>query len=218
MTKTALIAGVTGLIGKQLLQLLLVDDGYSKIVSISRRSTGIQHEKLKEVIISFDRMNDVVDKLVADDVFICLGSTMKKAGSKEVFEQFDYTYPFQLATISLENGAKQLSIISALGADSTSSFFYNRVKGELESAIMGLTYETINILRPSLLIGEREEVRTIENIAQKFYKSLGWVFVGSAKKYKAIESETVAMAMLNIAQSNNLGITIYNSDEIAARA
>ncbi|MDH5368361.1 MAG: NAD-dependent epimerase/dehydratase family protein [Cyclobacteriaceae bacterium] len=218
MVKKALLAGSTGLIGKQLLQLLLKNEMYSVVISLSRRATGIQHKKLKEVIIPFDNLNEVADKLIADDVFICLGSTMKKAGSKEIFERFDYTHPLQIATIALENGANQLSVITALGANSSSNFFYNRVKGDLELAIMDLQYNTINILRPSLLIGEREEIRTIENIAQKFYKSLGWIFVGPVKKYKAIDGETVAKAMQNIAQSNILGVNIFNSDQIAAKA
>lgn len=218
MGKQALLAGSTGLIGKQLLQLLLANKIYSVVISISRRSTGIRHKKLNEIIIPFDRINEVAGKLVADDVFICLGSTMKKAGSKEVFERFDYAYPLQIASIALENGADQLSIITAIGANSSSNFFYNRVKGDLELAIMDLKYKTINILRPSLLIGEREDMRYIENTAQKFYKSLGWAFVGAAKKYKAIDGETVAKAMQNIAQSNSSGINIFNSDEIAAKA
>lgn len=216
MPKKALIAGSTGLIGSHLLSILLDDENYDGIISISRRSTGIVHKKLKEVICSFDKMDEVADQLIAHDLFICLGSTIKKAGSKEAFEKFDYTYPLQLSKIALENGAKQVSLVSALGADNSSLFFYNRVKGDLELAISELQYETVNILRPSILLGEREETRVAENMAQGFYKALGWVFVGPIKKYKAIDGETVAMAMNKIARSNAPGINTFDSDEIEA--
>lgn len=217
MSKIALIAGSTGLIGRQLLSLLLEDAKYSQVISVSRRSTGISSSKLVEVITSFDNLNEVAAQLKADDIFICLGSTLKKAGSKELFKRYDYTYPLELAKICFNNDAKQLSLVSAMGADSDSTFFYSRVKGDLETAVINLGYETTNILRPSLLIGEREDERTMESIAQQFYKSLGWVFVGPAKKYKAIDGDTVASAMLNITNSNLTGVTIFDSNEIESK-
>lgn len=218
MAKQALLAGSTGLIGSHLLSLLLADDTYDHVNSISRRTTGVQNEKLTEIICSFDKMDDVANKLIADDLFICLGSTIKKAGSKEVFERFDFTYPLQLAKIALRNGAKQVSLVSALGADNSSLFFYNRVKGDLESAISKLGFETVNIFRPSILLGEREETRIAENMAQGFYKALGWAFVGPIKKYKAIDGEKVATAMNKIARSSTPGNHIFDSDKISAIA
>ena len=214
MPKQALIAGSTGLIGGHLLSILLDDENYDTVISISRRTTVIAHDKLREVICSFDKMDEVADQLVAHDLFICLGSNMKKAGSKEAFELFDYTYPLQLSKIALKNGVQQVSLVSALGANNSSLFFYNRVKGDLEMAISELQFETVNILRPSILLGEREETRVKENMAQGFYKALGWVFVGPIKKYKAIDGETVAMAMNKIARSNTPGINIFDSEEI----
>lgn len=216
MGKTALIAGSTGQVGSNLLSLLIVDNTYTTVIALSRRPTGINHTKLNEIICSFDKMNEVSDQIKADDVFICLGSTMKKAGSKENFELFDYTYPLQIATIAKKNGAKQISIVSALGADDSSLFFYNRVKANLESAIIELNYTTTAILRPSLLISEREDSRIAENIAQGFYQALGWAFIGPIKKYKAIEVTTVATAMHKIAQSDASGINIFDSEQIEA--
>jgi len=217
MSKIALIAGSTGLIGKQLLSLLIGDSSYSQVISVSRRSTGISNSKLIEVITSFDDLNNVAAQLKADDIFICLGSTLKKAGSKELFKRYDYTYPFELAKLCFNNGAKQLSMVSAMGANSESTFFYSRVKGDLETSVINLGYATTNILRPSLLIGEREDERTMESMAQQFYKSLGWVFVGPAKKYKAIDGNIVASAMINIANSNLNGVTIFDSNEIETK-
>lgn len=216
MSKIALIAGATGLIGSNLLSLLLVDDTYEVVNSISRRTSGIQHKKLNETICSFDKMDDFADRIKGNDVFICLGSTLNRAGSKEAFKRIDYTYPLRFAEIALNNGAKQISFVSALGANNSSWFFYNRVKGELEQAISELQYDTINILRPSLLLGDREETRIVENIAANFYNALGWAFIGPIKKYKAIDSKKVALAMNKIARSSTSGIKIFNSNEITA--
>ena len=218
MSKSALIAGSTGLIGSALLQLLLEENHYEHVISISRRSTGVNHPKLKEVITSFDRLSNVKEDLIADDVFICLGSTMKKAGSKDAFEKYDYAYPLEIATIALENGAQQVSIITALGANSESPFFYNRVKGDLEKAMASLDYKSVNMLRPSLLLGERDENRMTENIAQSFYKALGWAFVGPISKYKAVEGSSVARAMLQVAKENKNGVNIFDSNTIKQKA
>ena len=214
MKRTALIAGTTGLIGGQLIQYLLEDENYSKIISLGRRESGIKHEKLSEIIIDFDHLDEVKDKLAADSVFICLGSTMKKAGSKEKFHLMDHSYPLQIAEIACRNGANQLSIVSALGADEGSSFFYNRVKGELENDIAKLPFDQIHIYRPSLLIGDREESRIGETMAQGFYKALGWAFIGPVKKYKGIDSSKVAQSMHLNANSEEKGVFFYESDVI----
>lgn len=214
MKRTALIAGATGLIGSQLLQHLLADGDYEKIISLSRRTTGIVHPKLNEIITEFGQMDEVKTKLKADAVFICLGSTMKKAGSKEKFYEFDYTYPIHLARIAAENGSKLLSLVSALGADKESGFFYNRIKGELENDIAKLPFEQVHIYRPSLLMGDRDESRIGESMAQGFYKALGWAFIGPVKKYKGIDASKVASAIYANANSTEKGVFFYESEVI----
>ncbi len=127
--KTAIIAGATGLVGKELLQNLLDNKNYEKVISIVRRKTSLNHPKLEQKIIDFDNLDEIASELIADEYFCCLGTTMKKAGSKEKFADVDYLYPVNLATIAQANNAKKYLLISAMGADKKSIIFYNKVKG-----------------------------------------------------------------------------------------
>ncbi|MCU0383024.1 MAG: oxidoreductase, partial [Cyclobacteriaceae bacterium] len=152
-----------------------------------------------------------IDKLQADDVFCCLGTTIRKAKTKEAFKEVDYDYPLALARLTLEKGAKHFLLVSALGASARSSVFYNKVKGEIEQAIASLGFESFSILRPSLLLGERSEQRAGEDAAKLFYKIFGLLI---PKKYKGIEARQVAKAMLLIANNGKSGKRIFESDEI----
>jgi uncharacterized protein YbjT (DUF2867 family) len=140
---------------------------------------------------------------------------MKKAGSKANFYKVDFTYPYTLAKLCLENGARQFSIVSSSGANEKSFFYYSRVKGELENALEKLNFEKLHIFRPSLLLGKRPEERLGENVGAVAAKFLNPLLVGSAKKYRAIKAETVAMAMVKTAQEDGDGVRILESDEIA---
>ncbi|MBW4359996.1 NAD(P)H-binding protein [Flavobacterium taihuense] len=212
--KTALIIGSTGLIGSQLLQLLLKSDQYSKVITFVKRDTGIQHPKLKQHIIDFDKPENYHDLVEGDDFFCTIGTTINKAGSKEAFRRVDYEYPMQFAKIATEKKIKQFLIISSLGADATSSNFYLKTKGEIENFLKASTLEKVSILRPSLLLGNRTEFRLGEKVGTFFMKAFSFMFVGNMKKYKPIESATVAKALFTIAQQNNKGFTIYESDSI----
>jgi len=211
--KTALVAGVTGLIGGQLLNLLLEDSYYEKIIALSRKPLSIQHPKLTSVVIGFDQLNTVISDLRADDVYCCLGTTIKQAGSQAAFRRVDYDYPKELAVITKSNGAKHYLLVSALGADITSRIFYNRVKGETELMISEIGFESTHIFRPSLLIGPRKEQRSGEEAAKVFYKYLGFLI---PKKYKGIESIKVARAMLAFAKQNKAGVFIHESESLQA--
>src|SRR6267154_2386307 len=155
--KTALLAGSTGLIGRQLLELLLKDDHYSNVIAISRKKLEITNPKLINVVCELSQLSNYSDELKADDVFCCLGTTMKVAKSKEKFRAVDFDAPVMLARIAKENGAKKFLLVSALGANKNSSIFYNQVKGEVEQAIQQIGVEACHIFRPSLLIGPRRE-------------------------------------------------------------
>lgn len=210
MMKTALIAGSTGLIGNQLLQLLLSSDRYSKVIAVTRYDLP-PHPKLLVLKVEFEKLDQWAASLVGDDVFCCLGTTMAKARSKEKFYQVDFFYPLLIAKIAQSHGAKQYMLVSALGADKDSSIYYNRVKGEIEEAIKQVDYKAIHIFRPSLLLGARDEKRSGEDAAKTFYKLFGFLI---PKKYQAIDSSKVANAMITLASQDDEGIFTHESKEL----
>lgn len=200
--KTVLVAGATGLIGNQLLHLLLADDTYSVVKAITRNPVDIDHPKLENIVIHFDRLTQYHETLRADDVFCCLGTTIKKVKTKEKFRKVDFEYPLELARITKANGASQFLLISALGADKKSGIFYNQVKGEVEEAIAQVGFRSYHIFRPSLLLGDRQEHRSGEDAAKFVFKYLGFIV---PDKYKGIDSIKVARAMLAKAQQQQAG-------------
>ncbi|MGM0579128.1 MAG: NAD-dependent epimerase/dehydratase family protein [Bacteroidota bacterium] len=215
MAKTALIAGATGLVGGHLLDLLMEDDHYSTVKIISRRTLGGNDGKLKEIIIEdFDKMESNTKELKADDYFCCLGTTMKKAGSKAAFKKVDFEYPVNLAAIARENNANSFHLISAMGADSSSIIFYNKVKGETEDAIQSMKLEKAFIYRPSFIAGERAEKRAAEKAALWVADKLDFLFSGPLKKYAAVHAKTIANAMLQTAKNDESKFKIIPSNEI----
>lgn len=212
--KTALIIGSTGLIGSQLLHLLLESRDYGKVITFVKRDTGIRHPKLTQHIIDFDKPETFKDLVVGDDFFCTIGTTIKKAGSKEDFKKVDFEYPKQFAAYALLNKVEQFLIISSLGANANSGNFYLKTKGEIQDFLKDCNFESIAVLQPSLLLGNRTEFRLGEKVGAFFMKTLSFLFVGNLKKYKPIESKTVAKALFKIAQTNNKGFKIYESDAI----
>lgn len=212
--KTALLIGSTGLIGSQLLQLLLESKEYEKVITFVKRDTGITHPKLTQHCIDFDKPETYKELVIGDDFFCTIGTTINKAGTKEAFRRVDFEYPKQFATFALQNKVKQFLIISSLGADATSSNFYLKTKGEMEDFLKNCNFESVAVLRPSLLLGNRTEFRFGEKIGAFFMKTFSFLLIGNLKKYKAIESKTVAKALVTIAQQNSKGFTIYESDKI----
>lgn len=213
-TKTALIAGASGLTGSFCLQLLLQNPAYKTVISLVRKPVPLTHEKLKQITVNFDCLEDHADAIAADDVFCCLGTTIKKAGSQANFRKVDYDYVVNTAKAALNNGAKRFLLVSAMGASAGSSIFYSRVKGETEDAIQQLAYDEVHIFRPSLLLGNRHEHRLGESMAMAAFKVIGFAMLGPLAKYKGIEAADVAKAMVAVAQSGKKGMHIYLSDEI----
>jgi uncharacterized protein YbjT (DUF2867 family) len=209
--RTALVAGSTGLIGKQLLTLLLADECYSKVKAISRTQLAINHPKLQNLVLDFDRLSENYQSLKAHDVFCCLGTTIRKAGSAKAFRKVDFDYPVELAKLTRNQDAQTFLIVTALGADKHSRIFYNKVKGETEEEVKAIGFNSLHILRPSLLLGPREERRAGEDAAKIFYKLFGWMM---PKKYKAIDAVKVARAMIAFANRNAAGIFIHESKEL----
>lgn len=212
--KKALIIGATGLIGNELVKLVAQSDYYQQIYILVRRKTGFKYEKVTEILADFDKLEESLKSIQAMDVYNCLGTTMKKAGSKDEFYKIDFSYPLEIARIMKTKGSKTFLNVSALGAKKSSVIFYNRVKGELETALNEIGFKSLVIFRPSLLLGDRNEKRAGEDIAKKTYKVLDKIFIGPLKKYSGIEGKTVAQAMFEMAKRKPEGLTILESDKI----
>ena len=205
------MAGATGLIGSQLLELLLADSRYTRVIAISRKPLERVNPKFQNIVADLDTLGQYKDQLQPDDVYCCLGTTMRMAKTKEAFRRVDFEYPLSLAKLSKEQGARQFLIVTALGANKSSFIFYNRVKGETEGAIIALGFESLHILRPSLLVGTRVEHRAGEGAATWFYNVFGFLI---PRKYKAIDSIKVARSMLIFASQEKKGNFIHESIEL----
>ncbi len=212
--KTAIIAGASGLIGKQLLYNLIEAGEYETVIALVRKELPVASPKLKQVITNFDDLTTVRQFLKADDVFCCLGTTIKKAGSQAEFRKVDYKYCCQLAKETHQQGSQNFYLISALGANPLSTIFYNRVKGETEEAIKHMAFNSLYIFRPSLLLGDRKEFRLGEKIAQLVMKPFSVFMLGSLKKYKPIEASVIAKTMYKVAQKNAKGVIVIENEAI----
>lgn len=212
--KIALIAGATGLVGQALLQQLLQSDQYSKVVALVRRPSLDKHPKLEEAVINFEDLGSYESTHNVDDVFCCLGTTIKTAGSQEAFRKVDFTYVDKLAKWAEEKHCQQFAVISSVGASSTTSNFYLRTKGEMEAAVSALNIPSIHIFRPSLLLGQRHEFRLGEKVSEIMMRLFNPLMKGRLRRYKAIEASDVAMAMYNKAQNPLDGVIIYEGAEV----
>lgn len=213
-TKTALVIGSTGLIGSQLVDLLLASEHYEKVLIFVKRDSGKSHLKLEQHIINFDAPETYQHLVKGDDLFCTIGTTIKKAGSQSAFRKVDYEYPIAFSKIAKTNNIKQFLIVSSLGANKDSNNFYLKTKGEMEAELAKANFETTVIVRPSLLLGQRSEFRLGEKIGTFFSKGFSFLLFGKLKKYRPIESSTVAKAMHLLAQSTKKGYMIYESDEL----
>ncbi|WP_354581329.1 NAD-dependent epimerase/dehydratase family protein [Hymenobacter sp. UYP22] len=215
MPKTALIAGASGLVGSQLLPLLLASERYERVIAVGRRPLPVVHPKLEQRLLDFDNLEQHRLQLIADDVFCCLGTTMRQAGSREAFYQVDYLYVVKLAALTAANFAAQLLLVSAMGADARSRIYYNRVKGEMEEAVAQAPFRAIHIFRPSLLLGRRAQPRLGERLGAAVLRVLRPVLRGPLQKYRAITAGAVARAMLRAAEAEGSGHHVHLSDAIA---
>lgn len=212
MGRTALLLGASGLVGGHCLNYLLNDDYYSQVDVIARRPLNNDHPKLAQHLVTFDRLAGECRDIKVDDVFCCLGTTIKKAGSQEAFYRVDFTYPLEIAKLCKTSGAKQFLLVSAVGANPSSSIFYNRVKGEIEKTIGQCGYQGFHVFRPSLLLGERQEKRMLEGMAQIAFKLLSGIMVGPFGRYRAIEGKTVAYSMVWVAKRQEEGRVIESQE------
>ena len=198
MKKTSVVLGASGLIGRLLILDLLQKS--NKVIAILRNDEVLPNE-VEKLIINFDEYINNGNLPSCDQIFICIGTTIKKAGSKEEFVKVDYTYAYEFAKKAFKVKASEIHLVSSVGADSKSNNFYLKTKGQIEDAILDLKFEYTRIYRPSLLIGNRSETRLLEKLGQITSPLLNNFLLGNMKKYRSIDAKKVAKSM------------VYNNEE-----
>ena len=207
---TSIIAGSTGLIGGNVIKVL--SNKKQSAIALTRRSIPNLPPNITEMIIDFDTFKKNGSLPSCNNVFICLGTTIKTAGSKENFRKVDIDYCLSIARKAKEAGAETLSLISSIGANSSSKNFYLRTKGELEESIQSLGFSTVNIFRPSFLVGERSEKRLAEKIAINLAKIMDLFLIGTASKYRSVKAESLAKTMV-LKADDKPGINYFYFDD-----
>ena len=208
--KKAIVIGGTGMVGLQLVKQLIEDEKYDEIISLVRRSSGINNPKLQEKIINFDEPESWSDLVTGDVLFSTLGTTIAQAKTKDAQFKVDYTYQFIVAETAAKNGVETYVLISSAGANSKSRVFYTNMKGKLEDAVRALSFKQITIIRPGQLAGNRAEKRKSEKIALSIMYFINKL--GLLKRYKPIQAYQVAQAMINAAENKKSGT--YSLDKV----
>lgn len=212
--RSALVVGATGLVGTALVKLLCESEEYVAVNVLSRRPLDFSHPKLDVRLCEFDQIAEC-DFEFAHEVFCCLGTTMKKAGSKEQFEKVDFEYPLSVAALAKNKGVGHFIVISAMGANEKAFAYYSRVKGNLERELINMDFPKLSIVRPSLITGNRPEFRLGETVGEKVLKVLNPLLVGPMKKVRSIPAKQIAKAMKVIAlHGKKEKVAIYLSDEL----
>ncbi len=210
--RSVLIAGASGLVGREILQGLLADDSVAAVHSLGRRDLRLQHPKLTQHRVDFSKALPALSS--AGEAFIALGTTIKVAGSQEAFRAVDFDAVLAVAKAAKAAGATHLGVVSAMGADPRSKIFYNRVKGEMEAALSALGFDTLVIARPSFLVGDREALgqppRAGEALALAASRLLAPMI---PDRYKSIDARKVARALL-AAVPTSQGRRVLLSDEM----
>ena len=208
--KKAIVIGATGMVGTQLIQLLIQDEDYSEIVSLVRRASGVTNAKLTELIINFDEPNSWSNLVTGDVLFSTLGTTIAQAKTKEGQFKVDFTYQFTVAKIAVNNSVSQYVLVSSAGANPNSKNFYLKTKGQLEKAIQALPFETISILRPGPLAGNRIQIRPGELIGLIVMTGLNRL--GLFKRYRPLQASLAAKAMIMAAKEKKS--STYTLEEV----
>ena len=205
-TTTVLLAGATGLVGRECLDLLLKEKTISHVTAIVRRPVPdrTDGERLSIRTVDFERLENHTGLFAVNQIICTLGTTIRQAGSQQAFRRVDFDYPMNIARLGLAHGASHFLLVSAMGASTSSRVFYSRVKGELEEAVASLGYYHLTIVRPSLLLGERSEFRFGEEVAKRFAFLL-------PRSYRPISARIVAAALVWAARSDQRGTHIIEN-------
>jgi len=210
--KRALILGSTGLTGGLLLRELLDGADYEQVLSVSRRLLDIKHDRLEQVLVNFEDILTRAEDLRADDIFYCLGTTIRKAGSREKFREVDLEFTLRLARLAVLQGAKTFSLVSAEGADERSLFYYLRLKAELETALLKIPFRSLHIFRPSILVGRRTESRPLESLGLSVLKFMAPIL---PYRIRPTDAAKLAKFMLEARRRNEDRNIIYSADAIS---
>ena len=212
MSRTALLLGATGLVGRHTLAALVRAATWDRVVTLARRPLAEASRHHESRVVDFDALGEM--HLECDDLFCALGTTMKQAGSREAFRRVDYDYVVEAALRAVEGGARQVLLVSAYGADSTSRVFYNRVKGEAEEAVRALGVEALQLFRPSLLSGDRDESRPGEQIGEAALRVVRPFLVGPLRALRPTPAQSVARALVRVGAERPAGVHAYGPNEI----
>ena len=212
--RRALLAGATGLVGAELLQVLLASVDYQRVHLVQRRPGTVEHSKAIEHLVSFDELSSLEIEDRITDAFCALGTTIAKAGSIEQLQKVDRDYVQDFGRVTKKLGAERLSVVSAIGADPKSINYFNRTKGEMEALLAELDLPSLRIFRPSLLLGAREERRPKEVVAGVVLGALSPLLAGPLRRYRGVEAAQVARAMYATSLEDFSAVRIFESDEI----
>lgn len=209
--RSAIVAGASGLVGERVLRRLLAGGSYERVVAFVRGPLNISHKKLEQRTVDYERMGRMSAFPRAEDVFCCLGTTIRTAGSPEAFRKVDVEYVARLAEVSVRAGATGFLLVSAVGANAQSGNFYLRCKGEAEDMVRKLPFKGTQIFRPSFLIGNRPERRPGETFATLAARVLSIGMIGPASRYRPIRADAVAKAMVAVALDAPPGLHVYDT-------
>jgi uncharacterized protein YbjT (DUF2867 family) len=210
MARSALIAGATGLVGRSLLERLVGDARYTAIHVLGRRAPAVVSTKVRFIATDFGDLAAHAAHLAVDDVFCCLGTTIRAAGSQPAFERVDYHMVVDLARAAHHAGARRFLVVSAVGASAHAAAFYSRVKGRMEKAVGAVPFEAVHVVRPSLLLGNRSERRPAERIGQFVAPWLSPLLQGPLAKYRAVPAAEVAEALVTLAHRPVTGVHVHH--------
>lgn len=208
MSRTAAVVGATGLVGGRCLARLLDDPAWVRVRVLTRRPTGVAHPKLEETVdpLDPDRLAQASAALACDDLFCCLGTTIKAAGSRAAFRRVDHDLVVAVARLARQGGARRAALVSSVGADPRSWSFYLRTKGEAEREVAVAGFECLELLRPSFLVGQRAERRPGEALGVAASSALAGLLVGPTRRYRPIEADLVAAAMITALKRGAPGV------------
>ena len=211
--KTALIFGSSGLVGEQVLNKLIDNSNYSTIKIFVRSEPKIQSNKVEIIKTDFSKLENFKKYIKGDDCFFCIGTTRKKSPNHEEYRRIEFDIPKQVAQLAKLNEVKSFIFVSSISANPKSKSDYLKFKGQVEEEIKNLNFQKIAIMRPSFLMGKREENRVVERVGITIFNFFSPLFLGSLKKMKPIHSEIVAKIMIRAA-NENMQKTVFESDEI----